>query len=108
MEKKRYHFYTTGKTTICTTHYHGATVRATTTCHDDDIYDAEHGEDVAKAKVDVKVSNKKLKYIAERKKQIADIISHFQGEYVRFMNYEKEVKEQLAHEEQILNELMKK
>ena len=58
----RYHFYTNNKDiVVCTSTYAGKVVRGIAKCSPEDKFDYEYGCNLAKARCDVKVGEKRLK-----------------------------------------------
>ena len=66
-----YKFIHFGNMVIAITTYAGKTVKAYAKCHSDDTFDVEFGENLAKARCDVKVAKKRA---ARAKKKYAEAI----------------------------------
>ena len=66
-----YKFIHFGNMVVAITTYAGKSVKAYAKCHSDDTFDVEFGENLAKARCDVKVSKKRA---ARAKKKYAEAV----------------------------------
>lgn len=57
---------------IAFTQYHGDTVKATARCAPNDVFDPTSGSALAQARLEVKVTNKRLKYAENRLTELYD------------------------------------
>lgn len=63
----RYHFYTNNENlVVCTSTYAGRVVRGVAKCSPDDVFDYEYGCQLAKARCDLKVAEKRIKNARNR------------------------------------------
>ena len=103
----RYYFNDDKKTVYCVSTYAGKVVKGRASCADEDEYVAFNGAELAKARCDVKVAEKRVKN-ANKKYKEAEIAFRAAEKRLSKMNsYVKDSKAELTENKKILNRLLK-
>lgn len=84
----RYHFYTNNKDiVVCTSTYAGKVVRGVAKCSPEDKFDYEYGCNLAKARCDFKVGEKRLKNAKAQLREAMDNSYEAQKRIDRMQSY---------------------
>lgn len=103
----RYKYYDDGKNgVVCVSSYAGKKVRAVAKCNPADVFDYEKGAALAKARVDAKIGEKKLKRSNERLVEALEMLGLAMKYYEDMVDYYKDACEEHAQYHEILNELL--
>lgn len=102
----RYHYYTDGKSmVIATSTYAKKIVRGIAKCSPEDEFDLEKGKDLARARLDLKIAQKRAENADRRFKEAIEL-TEFAADYMhRMENYLKESTEVVFAEARHLAEV---
>lgn len=84
-----YKYYTQGNKIHAVSSFGGKPVRATATCHENDIYDYNIGCKVAAKKCNVKVATKRQRHAEERYNDAMNTYLKAYAEYVAALEYKQ-------------------
>ena len=101
----RYNYYFNGNKIICVSKYAGKPVRAVAICSDEDEYDEVYGKDLARARVDLKIAEKKLKRSDEMKKYLEFLIEDLNSAYEEECLWNEQKKDEYCSAMRVLDEL---
>lgn len=91
--------------TIVVSKYAGKPVRGIAKCDPNDLYNGVFGERLAKARCDLKVSEKRQLRAAELTSQALTQLEHAQARVEKMMLYLKESTEEVAAAEQLVRDI---
>lgn len=103
----RYYFNDDKKTVYCVSTYAGKVVKGKASCADEDEYVAYNGAELAKARCDVKVSEKRLNNANKKYKEAEIAFENAKRRLEKMKSYVKDSKVELAENKKILNKIIK-
>jgi len=103
----RYYFNDDKKTVYCVSTYAGKVVKGKASCAEEDEYVAYNGAELAKARCDVKVSEKRLKNANKKYEEAEIAFENAKKRLDKMKSYVKNSKVELAENKKILNKIIK-
>ena len=103
----RYYFNDDKKTVYCVSTYAGKIVQGKASCAEEDAYVAYNGAELAKARCDVKVSEKRLKNANKKYEEAEIAFENAKKRLDKMKSYVKNSKVELAENKKILNKIIK-
>lgn len=87
MSERYKYYFTPGPKVICTSTYAGRTVRGVAICSDKDEFDMEKGKALAKARVDLKIADKRLKRASQKCDEASENLMYAELYADRMLDY---------------------
>lgn len=104
----RYKYYDDGKNgVICVSSYAGKKVRGVAKCDPTDTFDYEKGAALAKARVDVKIGEKKFKRSYECLMEAGEMLAMARDYFNDMVDYHSDASKELTRYNETLSELLK-
>lgn len=92
----KYKYVTAGNTVIALSTYAGKTVKGVAKCDPNDSFSAKAGEELATARCDEKVAQKRVKRAQSKLNEARQALREATRDYERMMAYELDARHQLA------------
>lgn len=102
-----YYFNDEKKTVYCVSSYAGRVVKGKASCAEYDTYVAYNGAELAKARCDVKVSEKRLKNANKKYKEAEIAFETAKKRLDKMKSYVKDSKAELSENKKTLNKIIK-
>ena len=92
---EKYKFYVTKDTVIAVSSFAGRRVKGVAKCDPRDSFDLEKGKELAAARCDAKISNKRYKRANEKLSIVTAKLEKYNKELEKALNYYKDAQERL-------------